>query len=281
MLSARLLIPLLVAATVLVDLVVLSVLLYDEGFPRDWPHPVVAVFCSLAMAQVSLVALWTGFGGKSLPWRVMGLVVAIVLWSVLTAPTLNPTEIEESQSIWTIFLLAQAAGVLIPLSIARMMGVKLVRASAVDVTGQAASGQGRLQFSLGYLMSWITVVAVAMGLLHYTVGYPFLPWLGELWWMLLVVDIAHSALALAALWGALGTRRPTLRAIVLALTTGAVIFVGYKLAHVDDLLPYAALCLLQLLWLVASLCVVRVAGYRVVRRVRAGAEEAPVPEEVG
>ena len=282
--QARLLILLLVAATVLVDLVALSVLAYNEGFPVVWPHPALLVLYSLSLSQVSLAALWSGFGARSLPWRVMGLVLTIVFWGALVAAWVTPDERAELQTIWIVLLLAQTVGILVPLSIARLKGLKLLSPSTAGSTGQTVCGRPLLQFSLGYLLSWITAVAVVLGLLQYTVDYRFLlSILQHLWWEISVVSVGHAGLGLAALWAMLGTRRPALRTSVVALTTAAVI-VAWKEsedADVNDLVRYAALCLLDLLWLVASLWVVRVAGYRVVRRPRAGLEQSPGPEGDG
>ena len=64
---------------------------------------------------------------------------------------------------------------------------------------------------------------------------------------------------------ALGTRHPVLRTLVLVLVTAVAIDAGNRFAEVGDSWPYAALCIAQVLWLLASLGVFRMAGYQIVR----------------
>ncbi len=61
---ARLLIALFLLATVLVDLVALSLV----GGHR-WPHRAAVVPFALMFTQVSLAAIWAALGKLSLPWR--------------------------------------------------------------------------------------------------------------------------------------------------------------------------------------------------------------------
>jgi len=265
--NPRLLTILLVAAILLVDLVAFSILASYQDSPPDWPHPAVIALFSLAMSQVSLVAIWAGFGGRSLPWRVMGLVLTVVLWGRLVAWTVLP-EMTWYATVWVFLLLAQAVAILTPLAIARFRGLRLARASTGDAIEQAIGDRPRLQFSLGYLLSWITVLAAVLGIVQYTVEYGFLHANWRLWQQVAVVGLDNALLALAALWTALGTQRPVLRAIALALATAAAIAAGNTFADVEGLWPYAALCIAQVLLLLASLYVFRAAGHRVVRRAR-------------
>jgi len=282
--SARLLIPLLVAATVLVDLVVLSVLLYDEGFPRYWPHPAALLLYSLPLSQVSLVALWTGFGGKSLPWRVMGLVVTIVSWSSVFGIVGEAGEplwsAETFRSVFSVLFLGQTVAILVLLWIARIRGLKLVPvADAVDAMEQTVHQRALFQYSLRDLLSWTTAIAVVLGLLQFGVAnHAILSVLTDEWWLTVASFLPRAALALVALWAVLGTRRPWVRVLVAVLTTLAATVAENALAF-DHPFDAAAFCLLQLFWLVASLWVVRIAGYRVVRQARAAPVGAPVSQE--
>ena len=261
-----LLIALLIVATVLVDLVALSV----APSRPELPHPAIIVLFSLSMAQVSLVALWAGLAGKSAPWRVIGLVLVVVLWTALLAAVLDYASPREIASFWTVLLLAQAVAIFMPLSVARAVGLRMVSVGDLDAVKAASTGRSRLQFSLGYLLAWTTAVAVTLGLLKYTVDYRTLfPYPG-VWWKLFVLAVGHAAIALAALWALLGTRWLGLRLPALFLITAAAIVCDSWLARLDPFWASALLCLVQALWLAGSLWVFRVCGYRVVRRRRAG-----------
>jgi len=130
------------------------------------------------------------------------------------------------------------------------------------------------------MLSWTTTFAVVLGALRCTVDYRLLPSYLSDWRDLTVLSLGNALLALAALWAVLGTGKTALRATILALVTAAVIASGQALAHVDALQPFVTLCLLQVLCLTASLCVFRVAGYRLVRRATVRSE-APLGPEVG
>jgi hypothetical protein len=267
----RLLVILLVMATLLVDLVVVSwVVATQPMVPADWPPPAVVALFALSLAQVGLVAVWTGFGGRSLPWRILGLVLTIGLWSRLVAWTLgSPGYVH-----WTRLLTTQSVAILVPLWAARLRGVRLARADSARLSLATASGPGPLQFSLRYLLSWITVLAVILGLVQYAVGFEELAVvpLSELWTIGLF-PLSHGGLVLAAFWVVAGKKRLWGRALVAIAATAATIAANHLWAGIEELWPYTGLCVLQMLWVVASLSVFRVAGYRLVRRGRAGRDD--------
>jgi hypothetical protein len=266
-----LLVILLVVATLLVDLVVVSwvVATYPLA-PADWPNAAVVALFALCMAQVGLVAVWTGFGGRSLPWRILGLVLTIGLWSRLVAWTLgSPGYVH-----WTRLLTAQSVAILLPLWAARLRGVRLARADSANPSLATASGPGPLQFSLRYLLSWITVLAIILGLAQYTVGFEELAAVPRFeLWTIGLFSLSHGVLVLAAVWAVVGTRWLPVRALVAVVATAATIALNHLWTGIEELWPYSGLCMLQMLWVVASLSVFRVAGYRIVRRGRAGRDD--------
>ena len=264
------LIALWVAATVLVDVAALSVAASaDRGSPPSWPHPAVLVLFALSMSQVSLAAVWTGFAGRWFPWRVMGLSITAVMWSRYVAWIVAPSQIDDYACLYGSLLLAQTIAILVSLTVARLSGARLVRADRVDMADEGASGPSRFQFSLREMLSWTTVLAVVLGALRYSVDHDLFPsYLGD-WRQLAVLSLANAVPALLAIWAALGTGRPALRAMALALATAAAIGAGSMLAEVVSLRAYAVLCILQGVWVLGSLWVFRVAGCRVVRAARA------------
>jgi len=269
--NARLLAILLVAATVLVDLVAVSAVAGSHGFPPEWPHPALVVLVALAMSQVSLAAIWMGWGRTWLSWRTLILVLTIVVWSRLFECSVAPEELDDIATIYGLLLSAQCIGVLLPSCLARRAGIKLIQDGDVKQAREPDRVRRQWQFSLGYLLSWITVVAVSLGALLHAFDYRVV-WRAS---TLLsprsaVSPLAHAALALAALWTALGTGRPRLRGVALSLTTvGAIAAVHTLVEPSGGGRAYAAVCVLQVVWLLASLWVVRVAGYRIVRERRA------------
>lgn len=279
----RLLVILLVVATLLVDLVVVSsVVASHQIAPADWPHPAAIALFSLCMAQVSLIAIWTGFGGKSLPWRILGLVLAIGLWSRLLAWTVDRPDHVSMATDWTCLLLAQSVVILLPLWAARLRGVRLVRASNARPSEPVALGRCRFQFSLGYLLSWITVLAVVLGLAQYTLEFEeLMRVLIFAWWVVPVFAVSHAGLALAGLWAVLGTARPWLRWLVVVLTIAATVVANHVWLEIEEIWTYTGLCVLQLLWVMASLSVFRVAGYRMTRAPRAEVQEPTSSPEAG
>ena len=265
---ARLLITLLVGATVLVDVVALSVAASDKGAPQ-WTHPAVLVLFALSMSQASLAAIWSVLGGRSLKWRLMGLVMTTALWSRCVAWIVDPARIDDYACLYGSLLLAQTIAILVPLTVARLSGVRVIRLDHVNAAGADASGPSRFQFSLREMLSWTTMLAVVLGALRYSVDQHLFPsYLGD-WRQLAVLSLANAIPALAALWAMLGIGRPLLRAVALALATAAAIFAGGTLAEVVSFRAYAALGILQVVWVLGSLWVFRVVGYRVVREARA------------
>jgi hypothetical protein len=257
---------LLVVATLLADVVVVSIAASaDQGSPPQWPHPAVLVLFALSMSQVSLAAVWTGFGGRSVHWRVMGLMLIAVLWSRYMAWIVAPSRLDDYACLYGSLLLAQTIAVLVPLTVARLGGVRLARPGPLESAKDASPSPSRLQFSLREMLSWTTVFAVVLGALRYTVDHHLFPsYLGD-WRQLAVLSLANAIPALVALWAALGVGRPALRAVVLTLATAAAIGASGTLAEVVSLRAYAALCVLQVACVLGSLLVFRVAGYRVVR----------------
>jgi hypothetical protein len=268
------LITLLVVATLLADVGALSFAGAAEGgSPPQWPHPAVLVLFALSMSQVSLAAVWAGFAGRSWPWRVIGLMLVAVLWSRHAAWIVAPSRLDDYACLYGSLLLAQVLAVLVTLTAVRLSGVRLVHRGHVGVPDAGARSPSRVQFSLREMLSWMTALAVVLGALRYTVDdHVFPSYLGD-WKQLAVLSLANAILALAALWAALGEGRGAWRAVVLGLATAAAIGASSTLAEVVSLRAYAVLCVLQVVCVLGSLCVFRVAGYRVVREATAECDE--------
>jgi uncharacterized membrane protein YhhN len=166
--------------------------------------------------------------------------------------------------MWLLMFAIQTVAVSVPLLVARPMGLRVEHASTVHGAEDSTARPKRLQFSILYLLGWMTALAATLGTLKYVAPFESLPlrWLAN--WSLLAVLLSHAVVGLAALWTVLGTRRFPLRimSLVLAnLTAFAVVYVriGYPL---DKPWSVPMLYVLDTLWLIGSLLVFRVAGYR-------------------
>ena len=258
----RLVIGLLILATVLVDAVAVTI-----THQYDNPQPAVILTWSLQLAQVSLIAIWLALGGQASPWRLFATVAILIAWSYAMASLPDAPEV----GMWLLMFAIQTVAVSVPLLVARPMGLRVGRAASVGGADDSSAGPKRLQFSILYLLGWMTALAATLGTLKYVAPFESLPlnWLAN--WSLLAVLLSNAVVGLAALWTVLGTRRLVLRmtSLVLAnLTAFAVVYlrIGYPL---DTFWSVPMLYLLDTLWLVGPLLVFRVAGYRLqVRRDR-------------
>ena len=268
--SSRLLIGLLVAATLLVDLVALSVVTSGGWPPPKWPHAAVVVLVSLMDSQICLVAIWASLSRASVPWRLVCIFLNLACWAGLET-LVNPEPPSDlTTTLCMLFLLVQTLAIVVPLSTARLAGVKLVELTDGRLPQRGPPALRSRQFSLRYLFAWMTAVAVVLSILRLTVhGEYFYLVSGLPWWHFAVSFVATAAIALAALWAALGTRRPAWRFALPLLATAAAIAASYYTPRTISRSASAVYCLLQMLWLLGSLYVVRVAGYRLVRAGRA------------
>lgn len=152
-----------------------------------------------------------------------------------------------------------------------LAGLLLVQAVEIRLVASspgAAMERPRLQFSLASMLSWITATAVVLGLYKWTSQYRYSLFLNlSLVICAGAIIASQAALALAALWAMLGTARCRLRIFALCIVASGAGFV-WVLAFGDstgDAWPATGMFLADTAWLVLSLAVVRVAGYRLVR----------------
>ena len=215
---------------------------------------------SLATAQGSLLGIWVALGGPPTPWRLIGAVVTLVglMWVLYAAFPGSGVE------VWAYFMLAQSLATSLPLLALRFRGL----AVALPDPDDSAPQMQKLQFSLRSLLEWTTALAVLLGTLQMTTEEfqkPFTSWQGlaEIGALL----CADALLALAALWMALGARSPGARMLMLGLVLVGSAFAIASTLDDSLLLTWIPLfVLLSTLWLIASLWVFRVLGYRLIWR---------------
>jgi hypothetical protein len=262
---SRSLIAMLLLATALVDAVAISNVTTGSWATWQWQWPSFggAALLSLASGQVGLLAIWAGMGKKSSPWRLTGTILLNLLWiAILGEGGLHTVEL-----FWWLF--AQAFFILLPLSVARILRVRLAMAAAVNPP-PAPDDLLPWQFTLRDIFAWTTAVAIVLGAFKGAVPGERLcsstsPEIVES----LVLGGCNAALAFAGLWAAL-SKAPLLRRWVPPTVVLLLLAAFLAAIHVDADHAYAlaVLFVLEMLLVIGSLWVFRVAGYRlrVIRR---------------
>jgi len=270
------LIALLVAATVVFDValfwgVSLDYLDYQLGL--GGPRLDGVVFLALTISQANLLAIWVALGQTPLPWRLAGAALAIGFLGGLEPVFNYRNEGPAGVALVVAILLVHAVAVVAGSCILRLAGVILVSTThPTGVEGQARR-KSPFQFPLRRMFAWMTSTAVVLAVFRCMVDYAPPRDLPN-WSSLLVASVADAALALTAAWAVLGTWHPALGMLTLGATTAAVIGVNYHWAELTPLFDCSVFVLLQVLWSLASLAVVRVAGYRLVWRPSRSATDA-------
>lgn len=253
--GSRLLIGLVVLATVLVDCAVVM----SYGRDRDFPHPPVLPW-ALQASQVSLMAVWLALGRTSGPLRLIGLVGVVAIWAWTLEELLGFPSPEQ----WNVVLMAHAVAVSAPLFVARWLGVMVVNtSSALQAEGPAATPR-RWQFSIAYLLGWMTALAVTLSATQYITQDKFVPFSIALQPVAVVYLLGRGALAWSALGAVLGTRRPVRWGISLgaAAVAGVIGLLAVEPGFAGGFPGLAALTLVEGLLLLGSLAVFRMVGYR-------------------
>jgi hypothetical protein len=218
-------------------------------------------FYSMALAQVSLAALWCGWGRGHLPWRLAMLVLIATGWAMALSRVANVEDYESFKTNWSLLLLALAAGILVASTLGRIARARIV--AIHSSTDDAEPTVARWQFSIGYMLAWMTAVAIILGVLKSTLRIngtfvlEFVP-------ILAATAIAWGLIALAALWAALGTNRTILRLALLVAAVAIAALILWSSGGVGTLWTAVRLSTFHAAWIVAALLVLRVAGYRII-----------------
>jgi hypothetical protein len=215
-----------------------------------------ALLQGFPVSQGALVAFWAALGGGRTLWRSLAVVlgaIAAVWWMNRADPYPDLGE--------TIELLAPTWGLLL---VARLLGLGLVPSPNALRTLQP------LQFTIADMLLWTTAVAVVSGLLR---------WLALDWGFLFMEAVEWynwagfsfvGLVAMATMFLALGRGRPLLRILLLPLSLAAcmgMIEVIHIIIHGETRpapdLGFVAIIVASMAgWLVGSLWLIRLAGYR-------------------
>jgi hypothetical protein len=271
----NLVIGLFLLATILVDLSLPWLRHFaDESF-------FLSVCASLRLSQVSLLGIWLALGRGSIPVRVVIVFFLLVEWGAIL---LWSTESQRWPTNEIFFAAWVVALVAVPLVLARLFGLRLVRlGDNASLKGEFAESPPR-QFSICYLFAVITATALILGMIQFLLlESPAYLDACHLFWHVLYVLIAW-----ASLWIVLGDKRSR-RLMVLSRVGGLLVLGNFAMAFLAYQQPtyywtirnsrsflwYVWNWPDQFLWslpsevllpdavlIVASLLVFRLAGYR-------------------
>jgi len=251
------LVMLLILATVLVTGVALS----WAGRQEEFPHASLSLVWAMQLCQVSLMAVWVGLGKGPFPLRLGTMVIVVGLWSWLLCGLPRAGNVDQ----WAVLLAVQTAAVSVPLLVVRSLGMGLSDpATAPQPDDEEEDRSPRFQFSIAYLLGWMTATAVVLSTVQCIVSEGSLPlWMMErsrVWAFL----AGRALVALAAVWATLGARGRTgaiaAPVVAAAAAYGVLRMLAPGFAGGD---PFCEMLhALEVLLLLGSLWVFRVAGYR-------------------
>ncbi len=254
----RILIPLLIVATLTYDLVLVSSITERNR----WPDMLVATLLGLAAGQVTLATFWGVLGRDHLPWRIAMPMIVPLAWSVailLTQGKVFPAYRAPLEV--AVRLLMQSASLALILVPIRWHGARLLHSDSTTIAPPLHRGQ----FSLRYLFAWMTAAAVTLALFktifqHVETIEPFLP--GPKY---LFVDAAGILLGLTVAGLVLDTHSPKTR-FVAALSVGVptvciLLALGFPVSRVR---AQHTLWLALGIYSAIAFAVLRIAGFRIV-----------------
>jgi hypothetical protein len=199
----------------------------------------------LGPSQATLLALWAALGSSRFIWRVPAIVVGLVVDLRLV------TDLERG---WKNLTVLQFVYMVALLFIARFAGIRL--------SNSRQYSRSALQFTVRDILTFMTSLAIILGALHYMADLEqYLPdrpsevfaFLGS-----------FALVAGSALYCALGNRWLLARIAVVPLATlvGAYSIKMYDSWNWLTIWMWELLLSLMAVWLVGSLFMVRLAGYR-------------------
>jgi hypothetical protein len=177
-----------------------------------------------------------------------------------------PSDADIARAFWASILM-YALGVSLVLLIVRWFGLRIAPTGCETRDAAKTAELPRSQFTLRALLEWTTAVAIVLGLGAYASRGRWRDFTEFITRPGLMVVGVGSLFALAAVWAALGTRWPVPRYLALALTWGALIAIRPSFSDYSAWAS-AGHYSVQAVWLLGSLWVIRLAGYRLLWRGR-------------
>lgn len=221
------------------------------------------MLCGAACSsQTILVVMWLVFGRTPCPLRVVVLVIVIATWSMTMASLNLPSAFIACCLVITAFLAS------LPMWLMRWCRWQVVAVTGKTDDGQVASAPCPFQYSIRYLLAWMTAVAIISSICHYVfTSNPAWPPLLEhdfLVWSTIGINCCIVALpGVPLLWALLGTASLRWRISVgLSGVLLTIVLDGIRS------LPHLGVnpIIIMIIAMALPLFVVRIAGYRFARR---------------
>lgn len=213
----------------------------------DRPAVSSAIFFGVVFCQAALIGMWAGLGATTRMLRLLGVGVGATYLAVQLGLGLDELGFE-------IFLL-----VILLTSLVSVVTwfVRLFKGNLRKTTPGQTDLQEGLQFGIRHLML-LTFVVACMTFLGKILA-PTVSGL-EVMSIISIFSVCYAAVALTSIWAILGQGHPAVRsAFVVGIALVAGIVCRYTAG--SDLF-WPSVTLLQAVFLVGSLSVVRIAGYR-------------------
>lgn len=221
---------------------------------EDDPAVSSAIFLGIVFCQTCLLGMWSGLGAAHWIVRLVGLAIGSTYLAVELGLGIDELDFE-------VFVLAVLPCVLVALS---TWFIRLFRGTLRRVEAGPTNVKEGLQFSIRHLMLLTFAVACLT-----TVGKLLAPTLAniDILATVVVLGLCYVSVALASIWAILGTGHAVVRSffvVVIAIMAG--LLAGYVVHHGGEIGFWLSTTALQAVLLIASLTVIRRAGYRFVAR---------------
>ncbi len=256
----RTLIPLLIVASLAVNLCCIALL----SRQAKWPDAVVALAMGLAAGQINLVTLWGVLGHRRLPWRIVGLLAVPVAWGFAIfarAPNILPAY--TAVVVWGVHFLTQTVLLASILFVVRLRGALLLPWD-LSLTRLPAR---QMQFTLRYLFAWLTSTAIVMSLLKTTFNQAALKVTDFDWSGILGLGFSGAAIGLASAWPVLDARARFSRFVATVVTAvpliAVVAAIGFLVDDADILTAVSVLLFAAGTYSAVAWAVLRTGGYRI------------------
>lgn len=214
--------------------------------------------------QGALLAIWTVFGNGRFLWRTLSVAVGALLYVWLVGLA---ERVDEEFVLCTIGELGFFA---VLLCVARLTGLKLLRFSDV------VKAPGPSQFYIRDMLAWMTALAVLMSAWR-CLPSDAIQFRGR--GMPAGVPVGLAIVAGATMFSMLGRGWVVVRIVSLPLAIGiAAVWLAWSVGELGRIGFNAILLGVMALWLIASLLVLRLAGYRLAWRPELALRELAVPQ---
>ncbi len=219
-----------------------------EQWYQSSPEGRLGVFLPLAVStlgpsQGALLAVWIALGRRGIPWRVALAAIGTVVYLGC---------FHNADSEWLSMTIGEMGIMVALLLCARLTGLELTHVA------QQSTVRPRFQFFIRDILAWTTALAVVMSAEQFLALHKWCPGFPSPVGESFAVFGTLSLVVMASLWASLGRTWSIVRIALppAAVAAGAAILVANSWFRVTMALSQVAA------WTVASLLVVRWAGYR-------------------